>query len=204
LRVVAGDGDGDRLVAGRAARVAPAWRPGTFRFLAYVAGGRLVAADPESGRRFWTRRIPEVARLEWSRDGKMLLVQGPRVLRIYRPDGSLQYDLLGPEAAPIAAATFSPRNAVAFVQQARGRSQLWTIPTLRPDGSAARQLFSGPGAFAGLAWSPDGQWLLVGWSDADQWLFVGSDRTQRVRAVANVASQFDSSTPPRIAGWVSP
>jgi hypothetical protein len=204
LRVVAGDGDGDRLVARRVARVAPAWRPGTFRFLAYVAGGRLVAADPESGRRFWTRRVPEVARLEWSRDGELLLVQGPSVLRVYRSDGTIRYDLLGPAAATVTAATFSRQNAVAFVQQARGRSQLWTIPRLRPDGSAARQLFSGPGAFSGVAWSPDGRWLLVGWSDANQWLFVGSSGAQRVRAVANVSAQFESRTPPRIVGWISP
>jgi WD40 repeat protein len=204
LRVVAGDSDEDRLVASGVASIAPAWRPETIRFLAYVAGGRVVAVDPESGRRFWSRRIPGISKLQWSRDGELLLVQGPRVLRVYNPSGTLRYDLLGPQAAPITAATFSPRNAVAFVQRVSGRSQLWTIPRLRPDGSAARQLFSGPGAFGSVAWSPDGRWLLVGWSDADQWLFVGSGSGQRVRAVANVSSQFESSTPPRVAGWIAP
>lgn len=204
LRVVAGDSDDDRLVSRRAAPVAPAWRPGTFRFLAYVAGGRVVSVDPESGRRLWSRRIPGVTKLEWSHDGEQLLVQGLRMLRVYSASGTLRYDLLGPQAATVTAATFSPKNAIAFVQQARGRSQLWAIPRLRPDGSAARQLFSGPGTFGGVVWSPDSRWILVGWSDADQWLFVESGGAQRVRAVANVSSLFDSNTPSRIAGWSAP
>ncbi len=204
LRVVAGDSDGDRLVSSGVASIAPAWRPGTIRFLAYVADGRVVAADPESGRQFWLRRVAGVSKLEWSRDGELLLVQGPRVLRVYDASGTLRYDLLGAQAARITAAMFSPQNAVAFVQRLRGRSQLWTIPRLRPDGSAARQLFSGPGTFGSVVWSPDGRWLLVGWSDPDQWLFVGRDGGQRVRAVANISSQFDSTTPPRVAGWISP
>jgi hypothetical protein len=49
LRVVAGDGTGDHLLAARVANVAPAWRPGHKYQLAYVGrGGRLVVRDADT------------------------------------------------------------------------------------------------------------------------------------------------------------
>ena len=44
LRIVAGDGTGDRAV-GRAALVAPAWRPGPSRVLAFAANPKSVVGD---------------------------------------------------------------------------------------------------------------------------------------------------------------
>jgi hypothetical protein len=203
LRVVGGDGRGDRVLARGVHAVAPSWRPATFHFLAFAQSGRVVVADAVSGRRFWTRRAPGVTRLEWSHDGELLLVQSPTSLRVYDQGGRLRFDLLDRDrrAATVLTATFSPQNAIAFVQRARGRSSLWTIPRLRPDGSAARLLFSGPGSFRSVTWSPDGRWLALVWPDADQLLFVPASGTGRVQAVANAAEQFGSSEAPRVTGW---
>jgi WD40 repeat protein len=204
LRVVGGDGRGDRLVARRVEAVAPSWRPATFHFFAYAANGRVIVADAESGRRFWSRHTGDVDRLDWSRDGELLLVQGGRSLRVYDQHGTLRYELLRPPAAaPITAVAFSPSNrGIAFAQRTRGRSHVWVIPRLRPDASAGREVFSGPGAFTDLAWSPDGRWLLVAWQEPNQWLFVPTTAQRRVRAVADVARQFESRAFPRIRGWV--
>lgn len=203
LHVVGGDGRGDRVLARSAAPVAPSWRPATFHVLAYVANGRVIAADAVSGRRFWTRRAPGATHVEWSPDGELLLVQGPAFLRVYDRSGRLRYDLLDTRrgAATVTAAAFSPQNGIAFVQRTRGRSFLWTIPRLRPDASAARQVFSGPGTFRSVTWSPDSRWLAVAWPNANQLVFVPASGRGRVKAVGNVAEQFGSGSAPRVAGW---
>ena len=53
-----------------------------------------------------------------------------------------------------------------------------------------RVLFSGPGSFGRVAFSPDGRRLLVPWPEADQWLFVSPAGGGRVDAVANIGRQF--------------
>lgn len=203
LRVVAGDGRGDRPLDSDVFLVRPAWRPGGRHQLAYVrAGGRVTLVDADTGRRRWTRSPEAVRRLEWSHDGTLLLVQRRRSLRVLSADGKLRYELLGDAAADVLAARFSPRgHAVAFVQRDRGRSSLWVVARLRPDGSAARRVFAGAGTFGDLAWSPDGRWLLVGWREADQWLFIRSARVGRIEAVSSITDQFDSTAFPHVAGW---
>lgn len=202
LRVVAGNGERDRRLARNVRAVAPAWRPGTAHVLAWVARAEVVVADADTGRVRTRFRAPErTVRLEWSRDGRRLLVHARRSLRVHAADGSVRLDLLGREAAPIAAAAFGPGGtSLAFVQTAGGQSQLWVIPRLAPDASAARRLFSGAGSFDGLAWSPNGRWLVVAWHDADQWVFVRDGNTPRIAAVADVSAQFEGSFP-RLEGW---
>jgi Tol biopolymer transport system component len=207
LRVVAGDGEGDRRFAASVAAVAPAWRPLALHVLAYAADGRVIVADAASRRRLWSRRVADVRGIEWSRDGTRLLVRGQRSLRVFRANGSVEFELLREvdDGAPLTAAAFSPSGlSVAFVARTVSRSHVWLIPRLRPDASAAREVFSGPGAFTDLAWSPDGRWVLAAWRDADQWLFLSSGERRQVRAVANVRRQFESERFPRIGGWVAP
>jgi hypothetical protein len=206
VHVVAGDGTGDRRLASGVRAVAPAWRPTGLHHLAYVGGGGNVAlVDAESGRRLWTREVGRVAALEWSRDGTMLLVRGPRSLRILGSDGGVRFDLLGPNAAAVVTAALGPDGtSLAFVQRAAGRSDVWLIPKLRPDGSAARRIFVGEGRITDLAWSPNGRWLLLGWRDADQWVFVRVVGPRRIDAVSNVSAQLESQAFPSVAGWCCP
>ena len=205
LRMIAGDGTGDRRLARVVELVAPAWRPQTRHVLAYVGtGGRLLVVEADSGRRLWSRQLGRIEKLEWSSDGRLLLVQARGFLRVFSPGGQLRYDLLGPEAAPVADATFGPGGrSVAFVQRANSRSDVWVIPRLRPDGSAARRVFLGEGALADLAWSPDGKWVVVGWKDADQWVFLRVARARRIQAVDSVSAQFGGGFP-SLAGWCCP
>jgi hypothetical protein len=204
LRVVAGDGDPDRLVARRVADVAPAWRPGRVHVLAYAtADFGLRAVDADSGRTLW--RVPargRITALEWSRDGQRLLVRGPRSLRVLGANGELRFDLLGAGAAPVVAAALAPSGrSLAFVQRAAGRSTLWIVPRLAPDASAARRVFAGAGRFTDVAWSPDGGWLLLAWRDADQWLFIRSSGVRRLEAVSSISRQFRAPGFPRLEGW---
>ena len=204
LRVVSGDGRPDRLLARRVAGVAPAWRPGPGHVLVYATvGGGLRAVEADSGRVRW--RAPElgpVSALEWSRDGRRLVVRGPRSLRVLGADGRVRLDLLGAQAAPVVTAALAPGGgALAFVQRAAGRSTLWMIPRLRPDGSAARRVFAGAGTFTEVAWSPDGGWLLLAWRDADQWIFIRSSGVRRLEAVSSISRQLRAPAFPRVEAW---
>jgi hypothetical protein len=51
---------------------------------------------------------------------------------------------------------------------------------------------------AGVAWSPDGRWLVTSLPRADQWVFVGR---RRVLAVSHIARQFGGPAP-SLDGWV--
>jgi hypothetical protein len=199
LRVIAGDGTGDRRLARAVERVAPAWRPGAPHVLAFVErGGRLVVVQTEGGRRLWSRRLGQVEQLEWSPDGRHLLVRGRRFLRVFAPSGRLRFDLLRAEAAPVLDASLAPSGrALAFVQP----GGVWVIDRLRPDGSAARRIL-GEGAFTRVTWSPDGRWVLAAWERADQWIFRRIGRKGRIDAVDNVTDQFGRS--PSFAGWCCP
>jgi hypothetical protein len=203
LRVIAGDGTDDRRLARRVERVAPAWRPGGRHVLAFVeSDGRLVVAAADTGRRLWSRRLRAVQKLEWSTDGRLLLVQGRRFLRVFSAGGQLRYDLLGREAAPVVDASFAPgRRRLAFVQEVGAQTQVWIIPRLRPDASAARRILA-EGSFRNVTWSPDGRWLLADWQAADQWVFRRIGGIGKIEAVDNIAEQFGRS--PSVAAWCCP
>ena len=233
IRMVEGDGTGDRLVARGVASVAPAWRPGSTDVLAldrdgllvrHAESGRLVVAVP------FRSRMNELGaglkELEWSRDGSMLAVNYGRAITplidgywnatniigsFERVDGRLSKS---PEGSfQLSSVEFSPSGRrIAYVRQSgRGdavSSAVLIAPTRTPT-SDRRLLFSGPGRFTDLAWSPDGKWLLVAWKDADQWLFINLKHPERVRAVGNISSQFDPGGEgpapfPRISGWCCP
>ena len=200
VRVVAGDGTGDRLLL-QGIRALVAWRPGAARELAIASPREVRVLDATSGRTIWRApaTLPPTA-LAWSSDGERLLVSSRTSIRVFDARGRLPLDV-GPGAAPVRAAALAPNGrAVAYVMKASGQSQLWIVPRIRPDGNAARRLFAGAGELGGLAWSPDGRWLLVTWADANQWLFIRVDG-RGIRAVSNIAEQFRSSAFPRVEGW---
>jgi hypothetical protein len=222
VRVVAGDGTGDRLLAESAAPVAPAWRPGTEgseeNVLAYAdARGRVRIVDADSGEELV--RLPPaegIRALLWTADGLPVVVTGTEV-RLHGPRGRLLeatsvrladgHELLGvalvggdavyADLDPVAEETTLVR-AACF---GRGACRL----------VGPRQVLAGVGRLEGLTPSPDGRWLLASWPDADQLLFLrlGPGRAQRIVAVDDVRREFDpggtgAGAAPRLAGWCCP
>jgi hypothetical protein len=158
LRVVGGDGRGDRDIA-PAKAVAPAWRPGRGFVLAYATrADDVVVYDVASRTTLSRRRVPGVRTLRWERGAVVANAPPAEVRRVGQ------------------------------------RSDLIVNGRVR---------FSGSGTFTPVVASPDGRWLVVGWRDADQWLFVSARGPRRVRAVANIAAQFDAHQVPLPKGWVA-
>jgi hypothetical protein len=178
LRVVAGDGTGDRAL-GPAAPVAPAWRPGSGHVLAYVdAHNRLTVLDVD--RNAVVSRSQPHARprfLAWPPRGGVALVTARELVL-----GGRTFPFLD-----VRALAFSSDGRLALL---RGRSVLLL------QGGEVRPLFAAPGPLAGLSWSPDGRWLVTSLPDADQWVFVG----RRVLAVSHIRAQLGAVS---LDGWAS-
>ena len=195
IRVVAGDGTGDRLLVPRV-RARIAWRPGPALVLAYATAREVCILDVESGHTLWcAARSPgaPATAVEWSSDGRRLLVLSPQSLRVYDARGRLVDRNDPSEGWPDVDAAFQPgthRVAIARVHGAQSTVFGW------------RTLFNGSGEFREIAWSPDGRWLLVSWPTADQWVFVRTTGGRRIRAVANLSEQFRSISLPEVEGWV--
>jgi hypothetical protein len=204
LRVVGGNGKGDRPLAPRVAAVAPAWRPRTH-VLAYAdPSGRVVVVDADTRRVLRTMRAQQPpVELGWSPDGRSLLVRGRSSITILGPGNRRLEPIGGPLSAPIVDATFSPDGRhVAFLQRAQGGSVLWLYPRLRPNGTAARRVFTGASTMNAVEWSPDGRWLLVSWPGADQMLFIPSAAVRKLIAVSGIETAFGPAAEP--AGWCCP
>ena len=195
IRVVEGDGTGDRLLAPGQGPLA--WRPGT-RDLAYVSAREVRVQSTDTGRVVWraNRGIGSpVSRVEWSTDGKRLLVLAERGLRVYDARGRVVARNDPAEGWPNVDAAF--RAGTHQIAVARVHGVQSTVFRLG-DG---RTLFNGTGVFEQVAWSADGTWLVVAWPTADQLVFVqpGSDR--RLRAVSDVSRQFRTRSFPRVDSW---
>jgi hypothetical protein len=203
LRVVAGDGRGDRSF-GRGPDLggAPlAWRPGARRQLAYalVAQRVLRVVDVDAGgTEVWSRRIPEgVRKLEWSADGRYLLAFAPVGLRVYNASGAVVARDDPSDATHDADATFVPGTNQLVVIRVHGQGS--TLFLLR----GGRTLFNVAGMLDQLVASPDGRWLLVSWPEADQWIFVRAGG-RRILAVSHIRAQFRTQSFPRVEGWCCP
>jgi WD40-like Beta Propeller Repeat len=209
LRVVAGDGTADRLLAPAPGPAPPAWRPVPEHVLAFVDARNVVGVvNTDAGREPSARfRAPAtVQSLAWSADGKRLLAltNGARHL-VYELGAGPPKSFASLRGHRILAAAFAPtETALATVEfdDAHGTSAI----VLRPVRGRARTLFTGAGRFDGIAWSPDGRWLLVGWPDADQWLFLRVPDVRRVVTVSGVSAEFDPGGSgqgrfPRIISW---
>jgi len=217
LRIVNGDGTGDRRYARAEPAVAPAWRPDAAHVLAYAdRRGRVEVAAVDTRRLLWrTESLPGLVALAWSADGSRLVAAtrdsvvvfsragrfvAERVLAVpAETTAGIERDDAGGAAADrgvIDALAVSPagREIAVVRRDAAGRSAVVLLDRrLRP-----RTLFTGPGRLGAPAWSPDGRSLLVPWPEADQWLFLRAQRGGRLAAVANVAAQFvpGASNPP--------
>jgi hypothetical protein len=206
LRVVAGDGTADHLVATGVASVAPAWQPGHAYRLAYVTRkGLLVVRDADTRRAIWTARLSSSpTQLAWSSDGNRLLAVTAAQANLYDQQGRSVSTISAPPGAPIRDASLSPNGgAIALIRGAADQDVIVVTPASGPH-QQSRGVLSGAG-LRQLAWSPDGRWLLVGWPAADQWVFVRVAGMPRIAAVSKIARQFSASSSrvgfPQIEGW---
>jgi dipeptidyl aminopeptidase/acylaminoacyl peptidase len=191
LRVIAGDGTADRLLASHATRVAPAWRPGQPDGpyeVAYVAERRrLVVQDADSGQVLWSATVPAGPRkLMWSNDGRRLVVLTAHAVRTYSAGGGMIATLH--VAADDAALSPDGRTLALVVNH----DQVIV---------GGRQLFAGAGVQT-IGWSPDGLWLLVPLPAANQWVFVRARGTPHVAAVSRITQQLSAGGSfPELEGW---
>ena len=200
LRVVAGDGTGDRLLAARVAPVAPAWNGTSHRLLYVDPRGRVRLVDADSRKTLWTTRAAsQPLTVAWMPGGHTAVELTARSLRIFHArDGTLF------KAIPLPAGehrlALSPTGPAAVTSPGGILLIHPQHPWIEP-----RQIFRGEGAFGDLVWSPDGRWLLAAWTAADQWVFVKlgirSSAVERVQAVSSIAKQFHARRGFAFGGW---
>ncbi|ADB49196.1 WD40 repeat domain-containing protein [Conexibacter woesei] len=226
LRVVAGDGSGDRLLDRASAPVTPSWRPGPTaeHVLAYARpGGRVELRDvdrPVAGGRTLIGSGPPVRALAWVSPDRLLVLRGGG-LSLLDAAGRVLSRLPGPSAGRFHALTASPvSRTAAFVRSSpRGAtSVVWSVrfpadgPTrpaagpTRPGllGGRARMVFAGAGTIRSLAFSPDGRWLAFAWPPSDQWIFERVGGRPRLATVGHVTRRLGHIGDPAdsaVVGW---
>lgn len=218
LRVVNGDGTGDRELVDDVAPVAAAWMPGTLDlappFVVAFAepDGRVRAVDVDNPAE--PLKAPGWVRAEsllWPSRGKLLAVSDSEVVvlsRSLRPRRRIPL----PEATQIDDAAASPsgrRLVIAAAGSSLGRSEL-LLGRVAGSRSRVRRVFEVPGRYGGIAFSPDGKWIAAGWPEADSWLFIrpraNRKSLDRIEAFDGIGRQLDPGGGPRtpfpeIEGW---
>jgi hypothetical protein len=160
LRIVAGDGTGDRPLA-TVGDAIPAWRPGGDHALALVTpGSRLEVRDVDTGALIERPRgaVPHgTTTLSWSAGGRRLAAAAPRAIQVFDlRRGTSRRIAASPRERFVAAEYSSTDAALARVVRVAGRSSVVY---------AGRELFATRGPIARAAWSPDGGWLMLETSD---------------------------------------
>jgi hypothetical protein len=182
LRIVGGDGRGDRSLAPeRAALVA--WRPERLEYaeVSELGGVFTMGIGRLDIRGAWGF-VKKARAIAWAPNGRSFAVATPRHVVVYRGGTDRVLDIPGVRALAYSRdgqLAVARRNSIAVV-----------------DGRRARTLFTSAGRVDGLAWSPDGHWLATSAPAADQWIFI---RGSRVVAVSNIAQQFGGSV--SLDGW---
>jgi hypothetical protein len=228
LRVIAGDGSEDRLLAGLTAAgtppdarispayVPPAWSPTGEDALAYVTGaGRLRILDSETGAVLAAApALQRITWMDWADGGRKILEASPGTLRLRpvlraghpsRPALGVARRLPLPPRASVNDAALAPQSPIvaASITHWRKHGTYSEVLVFRP-GRGSRTLISVPGSLGQVEWSPDGKRLLVAWPGANQWLFLPLGRGKG-RAIANISKTIAASGRPTsfpdLAGW---
>jgi hypothetical protein len=228
LRVIAGDGSEDRLLAGSTAAgtppdagispayVPPAWSPTDEDALAYVTGaGRLRMVDSENGAVLaGAPALDRITWMDWADGGRKILEGSPEALRLRpvwpaghpsRPAPGKAHRLPVPPRATVVDAALAPQSPLvaASITYWRKHGTYSEVVVFRP-GQRPRTLLSVPGSLGQVEWSPDGKRLLIAWPGANQWLFLPLGRGTG-RAIANISRAISPDgrphSFPRIEGW---
>lgn len=228
LRVIAGDGTEDRLLAGSIetgtpsdarispAYVAPAWSPTGEDALAYVSGaGRLRIVNSETGALLAAApALDRITWMNWADGGRKILEASPEALRwrpIWpagnpsRPAAGKAHPLPLPSGASVVDAALAPdRPLVAAAVTYWKKHGTYSEVLVFSPGGKRRSLLKAPGSLGQVVWSPDGRRLLVAWPGANQWLFLPLGRG-RGRAIANISRAISPdgrpTSFPRVEGW---
>jgi hypothetical protein len=231
LRVIAGDGTEDRLLAGSTERgtapdarispayVPPAWSPTGEDALAYVTGAaRLRILDSETGAVLAAApALRRITWMEWADGGRKILEASPEKLRL-RPvwrAGHPSRPALGkarrlplPPGASVNDAALAPQRSLVAVSVTywRKHGTYSEVLVFRP-GRKPQSILTVPGSLSQIVWSPDGRRLLAGWPGADQWVFLPLGRG-KASAVGKISWAFapggHRTSFPQIEGWCCP
>jgi hypothetical protein len=228
LRVVAGDGTEDRLLAGSTAAgtppdarispayVPPAWSPSGENALAYVTGAsRLRILNSETGAVLaGAPALKRITWMDWADGGRKILEASPGTLRLrpVLPAGHPSRPALGkahrlpvPPGASVNDVALAPQRPIvaASVTYWHKHGTYSEVIVYRP-GREPRTLLSVPGSLWQVEWSPDGKRLFVAWPGADQWLFLPLGRGKG-NAIAHISRAIaPSGRPtsfPELVGW---
>ncbi len=205
LRVVEGTGAADRSVADAVAAVGPAWRPGAADDsgpyeLAFVGrDGRIRLADPDdpAAEPVLGPSSVSASHLLWLDADRLAAIDRGRIVildsrlrateRIPLPGGGeVTAADVAPEAGRIALArsesSYPPRSKLLLIRVGRNLDEV-------------RSVFSIPGEYAGLSFSPDERWIAAGWPEADSWLMVKRradlKTLDQVKVYKGLQRQFD-------------
>jgi hypothetical protein len=200
LRVVAGDGTGDKLLAARVSQIPPAWNGVSHQLLYADELGRLHLVDVDTGKSFFvTASSQRPLEVGWTAGGRVVVELTARSLRVFHVRNGRLF-----KAVPLPAGehrlALSPTGPAAVTSPGGILVVHPQHPWIEP-----RQIFRGEGPFADLVWSSDGRWLLASWTAADQWVFVKlgirSGAVERVQAVSSIARQFHARGGLGFGGW---
>ena len=200
LRVVNGDGTGDRLLTRAVRPGVAAWQPSSH-MLAYVnRAGDIQVVNVDLPKRFAVIRTRlDPVGLDWAPDGRSLVVFGTHTVAMFGARGG-QFRRLDRGAAQIVAASISPNGkSVAFVETERGQSSLQLTGV---EAGPTHQVLKGAGAFTNVVWAPNGRWLLLDWRTADQWLFIRAPKVKKITPISNIGANFGAGA--SLVGWCCP
>ena len=194
LRVVNGDGTGDRLLARTSGAVAPEWRPASH-VLAFADGaGRIGIVDVDRGSPRYRPAPPGLTALAYAPDGTLLATGARGVVTVPRSGPGRTV------AAPVRVVATSPAAPHELVALRPDGA----VHRVRADGTGDRVVATVPGATA-LAWAPDARTILVAEAGRDRWHLIDA-ASGRDRVLEHIAGRLDpdglgAAAFPAAVGW---